>query len=93
LLEFYIYAQYQYHDDATLSHMEHAWDCFYTFNDVSLLGRANKQANATAKALIQERKRKRKVDAERNATIRMPCKVGREATTWWDYISHAMEMS
>jgi hypothetical protein len=38
LLEFYMYARYKSHDDATLSYMEDALCRFHTFKDVVLLG-------------------------------------------------------
>ena len=38
LLEFYMYARHKSHDDATLSYMEDALHCVYTFKDVFLLG-------------------------------------------------------
>jgi len=44
LFEFYMYARYKYHDNATLSYMENALHRFHTFKDVSLLGRAGKKA-------------------------------------------------
>jgi len=36
LLNFYMYAQYKSHDDATLSYMEDVLCCFHTFKDVFL---------------------------------------------------------
>jgi len=38
LFEFFMYAQYKSHDDATLSYMEDALHRFHTFKDVLLLG-------------------------------------------------------
>jgi hypothetical protein len=38
LLEFYKYARYKPHDDATLSYMEDTLHHFHTFRDVFLLG-------------------------------------------------------
>ena len=67
LLEFYMYARYKSHDDATLSYMEDALHRFHTFKDVFLLRRACKKANAKANALIPELVKKRKVDEETNA--------------------------
>jgi hypothetical protein len=40
LLEFYIYARYQTHNDATFSYMEDALQSFHTFKVVFLIGRA-----------------------------------------------------
>jgi len=62
LLEFYMYARYKSHDDATLSYMEDPLRRFHTFKDVFLLGRANKKAKAKANALKTELVKKRKVD-------------------------------
>jgi hypothetical protein len=62
LLEFYMYARYKSHDDATLSYMEEALHRFHTFKDVFLLGRAGKKAKAKANALRTELVKKRKVD-------------------------------
>jgi len=44
LLEFYMYARYKSHHDATLSYMEDALGHFQTLKDVFLLGRAGKKA-------------------------------------------------
>jgi len=46
LLEFYMYARYKSHDDATLSYMQDASHCFHTITDAFLLGRAGKKAKA-----------------------------------------------
>jgi len=51
LLEFYMYARYKSHDDATLSYMEDTLHHFDTFKDVILLGRAGKPAKAKPNAL------------------------------------------
>jgi hypothetical protein len=40
VLEFYMYARYTSHDDATLCYVQHTLLCFHTINDVSLVGRA-----------------------------------------------------
>jgi len=46
LLEFYMYARYKSHNDATLSYMQDALHCFHTFKDVLLLGRVGKMPKA-----------------------------------------------
>jgi len=51
LLEFYMYARYKSHDDATLSYIEDTMHRFHTFKDVFLLGRAGKEVKAKANAL------------------------------------------
>jgi hypothetical protein len=78
LLEFYMYAPYKSHDDATLSYMEDALCRFHTFKDVFLLGRAGKQAKAKANALRTELVKKRKVDEESNAETWTPSKKRRK---------------
>jgi len=78
LLEFYMYAPYKSHDDATLSYMEDALRRFHTLNNVSLLGRAGKTAKAKANALRTELVKKRKVDKETNTETWTPSKMRRE---------------
>jgi hypothetical protein len=63
MLEFYMYARYKSHDDATLSYMEDTLHRVHTFNDAFLLGRIGKKAKAKANALTMELVKKRKVDA------------------------------
>jgi hypothetical protein len=93
LLEFYKYAQYTSHDDATLSYMEDAMRRFHTFKDVFLLGRAGKKAKAKANALRTELVNKRKVDEETNADSWTPSKKRRDMKAWRDYISHKIDIS
>jgi len=40
LLEFYMYARYNSHDDAKLTYLEDALHCFHSFKVVFMLGRA-----------------------------------------------------
>jgi len=93
LLEFYMYARYTFHDDATVSYMEDALCRFHTFKDVFLLGRASKTAKAKANGLRTELMKKRKVDEETNAETWMPSKKQREMNAWRDYISHEIDVS
>jgi hypothetical protein len=93
LLEFYIYARYQCHNDATLSYMEDALCRIHTFQEVFLLGRAGKKAKAKANALRTELVKKRKVGEERTAETWKPSKKPREMNTWRDYIIHKMDVS
>jgi len=93
LLQFYMYAQYKSHNDATLSYMEDALHRFHTFKDVFLLGRAGKKAKAKANALRTELVKKRKVDEEANAETWTPSKKRRQMNAWWDYISHEIDVS
>jgi hypothetical protein len=50
LLEFYMYARYQSHDNATFSSLEDALHSFHTLKDVLLLRRAGKKAKTKANA-------------------------------------------
>jgi len=93
LLQFYMYARYKSHDDATLSYMEHALHHFHTFKDVFLLGRAGKKVKAKANALGTELVKKWKVDEETNAETWTPSKKWREMNAWRDYISHEIDVS
>jgi hypothetical protein len=93
LLEFYMYARYKSHDDATLSYMEDALHHFHTFKDVFLLGRASKKAKAKANALRTELVNKRKVDEETNAETWTPSMKRLEMNAWWDYINHKIDVS
>jgi len=93
LLDFYMYARYNCHDDATLSYMEDALRRFHTFKDVFLLGRAGQKAKAKANALRTQLVKKRQVDEETNADTWTPCKKRREMNAWWDYISHKIDVS
>jgi len=93
LLEFYMYARYKSHDDATLSYMEDAFHRFHTFKDVFLLRWAGKKAKAKANALRTELLKKRKVDEETKAETWMPSKMRREMNAWRDYISHEIDFS
>jgi hypothetical protein len=93
LLDFYMYARYQSHDDATLSDMEDALRRFHTFKDVFIQGRAGKHANAKANALRTELVKKWKVDEETNGETWTPFKKWRELNAWLDYISHEIDVS
>jgi len=93
LLEFYMYARYKSHDDATLSYMEDALNRFHTFKDVFLLGHAGKEEKAKANALRTELVKERKADEETNAETWMPSKKRREIKAWWNYISHKIDVS
>jgi len=77
-LVFYMYARYKSHDDATLSYMENALNCFHTFKDVFLLGRAGKRAKSKANTLRMELVKKRKVEEKTNAETWMPSRKRRE---------------
>jgi hypothetical protein len=93
LLEFYMYARYKSHLDATLSYMEDALHRFHTFKDVFLLRRSGKKAKANANALRTKLVKKRKVDEETNAETWMLSKKRRKMNAWPDYISHEIEIS
>jgi hypothetical protein len=93
LLEFYLFARYKSHDDATLSSTDDALCLFHTFKDDFLLGRAGNKAKAEANALTTELVMKRKVDEETNTESWTPCKMLHEMNTWQDYISHEIDVS
>jgi len=93
LIEFYMYARYKSHDDATLSYMEDASHRFRTFKDDSLLGWASKKLKAKANALRTELVKKRKVDEETNAETWTPSKERCEMNAWQDNISHEIDVS
>ena len=93
LLEFYMYARYKSHNDATLSNMEDALRRFHTVKDVFLLGRAGKKVKAKANALRMKLVKKQKVDEETNADSWMLSKKQREINAWRDYISHEIDIS
>jgi hypothetical protein len=67
LLEFYMYAPYESHDDATLSYIEDALHSVHTIKDVVLLGGAGKQEKTKANALSTKLMKKRKVDEKTHA--------------------------
>jgi hypothetical protein len=93
LLEFYMYARYKSHDDATLNYLEGAWLHFHAFKDVFLLGRASDKAKAKANTLRTELVKKRKVDEETNAETWTPSKKRREMNAWRDCITHEIDTS
>jgi len=93
LLEFYMYALYKSHNDATMSYMEDPLHRFHTFNAVFLLGRAGKIAKVNANAQRTEHVKKKKVDEERNAETWTLSKKRREMNHWRDYISHGIDDS
>jgi hypothetical protein len=93
LFEFYMYAQYKSHDDATLNYMEGTWHCCHTFQDIFLLGRASKKAKAKANTLKTELVKKQKVDKETNAETSTPSKKRREMNPLRDSIRHKIGIS
>jgi hypothetical protein len=66
-LEFYMYAQFKFHENSTLTYTEDALHRFHTFKDISLHGRTGKKAKANANALRSERMKNPKVNEETNA--------------------------
>jgi hypothetical protein len=93
LLDFYMYAQYKSHDDATLSNLEDALHRVHPFRDVFLLGRARQMGKATANALRMELVKKRQLDKETTAETWTPSKKWCEMNTWHDFISHEIDVS
>jgi hypothetical protein len=92
LLEFYMYARYKSHNDATLRYMEDAVHRFHTFKDGFILGRGGKKEKAKANALRTELMKKRKVNEETNAETWTLTKKRHEMNTRLDYISHEIDM-
>jgi len=93
LLEFYMYARYKSHNDATLSCMEDALHYVHTFKDVFLLRRPGKEAKAKANALRTELVKQWKVDEETNADSWMRFMKRCEMNAWQDYINHEIDIS
>jgi len=93
LLEFYTYAWYEYHDDATLSYMDDALHRFHTLKDDFLLGPGGKISKAKANALGMELLKKWMVDEETNAETWTPSKKRHELNAWGDYISYEIDVS
>jgi len=93
LLEFYMYARYKSHDDATLSYMQDAMCRFHTLKDVLIVGRASKEAKPEPNALRTELMKKRKVDDETNAETQNLYKQPGEMNTWREYIRMEINVS
>jgi len=93
LLEFYLYAQYKSHDNATWSYMQDALCCVHTFKDGFLLGPAGKEKKVKANTLGTELVKKQQVDEETNVQTWMPFKEHREMNACRDYISHKIDVS
>jgi len=93
LLEFYMYAPYKCHDDVALSCIEDFLRRFHTFKDGYLIGRGGTKAKAKANTLRMDHVKKRKVDEETNAEIRMPSKNCRKMNNWQYYIRYAIDVS
>jgi len=93
MLEFYMYARYLSHDDATLSYMEDALHCFHNFKDGFLHGGASKKAKAKANALSTQLVKMQKEDKETNAGTWTPSKKRREMSAGRDCISHQIDDS
>jgi hypothetical protein len=92
VLEFYMYARYQSHHDATFSYLEDSLCHFHTFKEVFLLRQAGKRVRAKAHALRMELVKKRKVDKDANAETWTPSKMSREMDSWRDCISNNIEV-
>jgi hypothetical protein len=82
LLEFYMYAQYKCHDDASLSYMVDALHNFLTIKDVLLLRRASKKTKANANALKAELVKKQMADQGTNTDIWTLSKKRCEMNAW-----------
>jgi len=93
LFEFYMYTQYQSHDDAIFSYMEGTLCFIHTFKDDFLLWWACNQVKAKTNALRTELMKKWTVDENTNADTWTPYNQWCEMNTWWDYISHTIDVS
>jgi len=93
LLQFYMYARYKSHNNATLNNMEDTFHWFHTFKDDFLIGQARTMTKVKASALKSELMKKQKVDKETNAKTWTPCKKRREMNSLRDYISHKIDVS
>jgi hypothetical protein len=93
ILEFYMYARYKSHDDATMRYIEDALHRVQTVKDLCLLGPAGTKAKAKANALRTQLMKKRKVDEEPNAETWTPSKKWPEMSAWQDYISYMIDIS
>jgi len=93
LFEFYMYAPYTSHHDATLSYMEDALHRFHTFKDVFLLRRTSTKAKAKANAQRMELVKKRMVDEETNVETRTLSQKQRKMNDWRDYIRPEIDLS
>jgi len=87
LYDFYMYAQYKSHGDATLSYIEDSLQYFHTFKHISLPGQAGQKGKAKANALSTELVKMRKVDEDRKTETRTPSKKRNKMNDWRDYIS------
>jgi len=92
LLEFYMYARYKSHDDATLSYMADDFDGFHTLNYVFLFGRAGIMGKVKVNTLGTELVKKRKVDKETKTATWTLSQKQRETNAGRDYISHEMNI-
>jgi hypothetical protein len=92
LIEFYMYARYNSHDNAILSIMKDALHCFHTFKEVFLLVRASKKAKDKANALRTELVKNQKVDEETNVDSWTPANMRCEMNAWRDYLSHGIDI-
>jgi len=72
--------------------MEDALHRFNIFNDVFLLGQANKRAKAKANALRTELMKKWKVTEVTSAETLTQFKKQREMNSWRDYLSHQIDV-
>jgi len=93
LLEFYMYARYKSHNDATLSDMKDAMHCFHIFKDVFLLRRVGKSVKGQANALRTELVKKPEVEEETNAENWMASNKWHKMNFWREYISHEIDVS
>jgi hypothetical protein len=85
-----MYAPYTYHDDATLSYLEHDMHSVHIFKGHFLLGRACKNATAKANTLRMEHMKQGKVDNETNAETWTRSRKRGEPNACQECISHVI---
>jgi hypothetical protein len=73
--------------------MEFVLRHFGTFQDSFSLGRPSKKAKAKANTLGTELVKKQKVDEKTNAETWKQSKKRHKMNSWWDYISHGIDVS
>jgi hypothetical protein len=72
MVEFYMYGQYQSHDDATLSYKDDTLHTVHTIKDDFLFGRASTRVIAKPNGVGTENMKKRQVDDETDVETEMP---------------------
>jgi len=93
LLEFYMYARYTSHNDATVRYLVDHLHRFHTFPDVFQLARDDRKAKAKSNAIKTELVKKQMVDEQTHAETWTPSNIWHEINTWQDSISHEINVA